>query len=108
MDIVFELLASFVQMFIWLWFVTEFLGFKTNLLFGRIGFVITLLALQLELSYVNNIVVYDGFLALFFVLTVIVYALLILKGEVFQKIFVVIYSTAIIFTISTIVLFLCS
>lgn len=108
MDIVFELLASFVQMFIWLWFVTEFLGFKTNLLFGRIGFVITLLALQLELSYINNIVVYDGFLALFFVLTVIVYALLILKGEVFQKIFIVIYSTTIIFTISTIVLFLCS
>lgn len=108
MSFVFELLATLAQMFIWLWFLTEFLGYKTDLSVGRIGFIVTLFALQLELNYVNNIVVYDGFLALFFVFTVIVYALLFLNGEVLKKIFVVAYSTAIIFTISTLVLFLCS
>lgn len=108
MNTVFELLASFVQMFIWLWFVTQFLGYKTKMLSGRIGFFLTLLILQIELSYINRIVVYDGFLAIIFVMTVIVYTLIFLKGEILQKVFVVAYSTAIIFTISTLVLFLCS
>ncbi len=107
-EVIFEQSATLVQMFIWLWFVTSFLKFRVSPLVGKIGFVVFLGLLVAELNIINSIVVYDGFLGAIVVLTCGLYALIFLKGEILQKIFVVAYSSAMLFTISTLMLFLFS
>lgn len=104
----FELFANFVQIFIWTWFMTKFFGFKKSGRSGIFGFVITWLLTFFEISFINNIVVYDGLLSGILIITFILYANLFLKGNWQFHIFIAIFSTAIIFTIGSSMIFLLS
>ncbi len=106
MEIWIELLSNLTQMFILTLFITKAFGFKNDKM--KFGFAIIWLVAFFELSFINHIVVYDGFLSGIVILSIIVYARLCLKGDFFQQIFVAIFSMTIIFTIGNVLLFLFS
>ncbi len=103
-----ELLSNFIQVFLLIHFITKAFGFKKDVSVSKIVFVITWIVVFLELSFINHIVIYDGFLSGIAILTLIIYARLFLKGKVFQQTFVTIFAMAIIFTIASAVIFLFS
>lgn len=104
----FELFANLVQMFIWTWFLTEFFGRKKSGHSGKWGFVLTWLITFFEISFINNIVVYDGLLTGILTITFIVYANFYLKGNWQFHVFIALFSTAIIFTVASVNIFLFS
>lgn len=100
-----ELLSSFIQIFIWTWFITKTFGFKNNNHISKIGFVVMWFTAFVEISFINQIVVYDGFLSGIICFTYLIYARLYLKGSLWRQIFVILFSIAIIFTASSVILF---
>lgn len=110
MNIIVEFIANFFQMGIWLWFISSFFGFKEekNKKKNIFAFGLSLVALLTELYCINKIVVYDGFLAVFLLFTVMLYAFFALKGTALFKFFISVYSMAVIFTVSSLVLFIFS
>ena len=101
----FELLANLVQIFIWTWFITRFFGFKHNGISLKLGFIIMWFTGFAEISFINHIVVYDGFLSGLITFSYVIYARCCLKGSFFSQVFVSLFSTAIIFTIASITIF---
>ena len=108
MDSFVEISCNVIQMFIWTWFITEFFGTNRSPILAKIGFILAWLITTLEITFINHIVVYDGFLTGFIVLTFIAYARLFLRGNLGSHIFIGLYSVAVIFTISTVILFIAS
>lgn len=104
----FELFINFVQMFVWTWFMTSFFGFKKNTRSSKIAFVIMWLVAFFEISYINHIVVYDGFLTGIVAISLVIYGHFVLNGKTGLHIFIAFYSAAIIFTISSIIIFFVS
>ena len=104
----FELFINFVQMFVWTWFMTSFFGFKRNNQSSKIAFVIMWVVAFFEISYINHIVVYDGFLTGIVAITLVIYGRFFLNGKTGLHIFIAFYSAAIIFTISSIIIFFVS
>lgn len=100
-----ELAASFIQMFLWTWFITETFGFKKDNNISKIGFVLMWITAFVEISIINKIVVYDGFLTGIICLTHFIYARLYLKGSFWSQIFVILFSVAIIFTVGSVIIF---
>lgn len=100
-----ELAANFIQMFIWTWFITKTFGFKNDNYISKIGFVVMWITAFAEISFINKIVVYDGFLTGIICLTYLIYAHLYLKGSFWSQIFVILFSVAIIFTIGSVTIF---
>lgn len=109
MDKVFELISNFVQMFILSWFVTGFFGCKykekASYICGMLGAAIVAF---IEISIINYIVEYDGIFSLSIVITYVIYARIFLKGNISSHIFICVFSTAIIFTISSALIFIFS
>jgi len=103
-----ELTASFIQIFIWDWFITKTFGFKNDNNISKIGFVVMFITAFLEISFINRIVVYDGFLSGIICLTYLIYAQLYLKGSFWSQIFVILFSVSIIFTVGSVIIFLLS
>ena len=101
-----ELLANLIQIFLWTWFVTEYFEFKKQNVIYRLGFLIVWILCFVEISFINQIIVYDGILSGIIVVSLIVYAQLCLKGNLYFHIYVTLYSTAILFSISSIALFI--
>jgi len=108
MDKVFELLASAVQIFLWTWFITGFLGFKENKPIYKIGFCVMWFLGFSIITFLNALFVYDGFMSGTITLCYIIYSHFFLKGNFGSKLFICLFSTALVFTISTVVLFLIS
>lgn len=108
MDKFIELSANFIQMFIWTWFMTAFFGFKRDGFSAKFGFILMWLAAVIEITYINYVATYDGFLTGFVALTFVIYAQVYLKGNIGSHIFISIYTVAIIFTLSSATLFLFS
>lgn len=100
-----ELAASFVQMFLWTWFITKTFGFKNENYISKIGFVVIWMTGFLEIAFINKIVVYDGFLSGFICLTYLIYARLYLKGSFWSQLFVILFSEALIFTAGSVIIF---
>lgn len=108
MDKFIELSANFIQMFIWTWFMTAFFGFKRSGFASKVGFLLMWMAAVIEITYINHIAGYDGFLTGLVAFTFVIYAQVYLKGNVGSHIFISIYTVAIIFTLSSVTLFLFS
>lgn len=106
MDKTLELCANAVQTFLCIWFVTEFFGLKKKN--KKMGFFVAWLLVFLEISFINSIIVYDGFLTLLLIITIIIYAWICLKGSVFSHIFITLFSMAIIFTFASMMIFVLS
>lgn len=103
-----ELAASFIQMFLWTWFITKTFGFQNDNNISKIGFVVMWMTAFAEISLINKIVVYDGFLSGIIGLTCLIYARLYLKGSFWSQVFVILFSIAIIFTVGSVIIFLLS
>lgn len=101
MRMITEYAANFVQFFIWTWFVSEYCGYKFKGAKKLLGFLGVFILGFLEISFINTVVVYDGFLTLIMAVTYIVYSAIFLKGKIYKHIFVVMSSIAIIFTIAS-------
>lgn len=99
-----EILSNFVQIFVWMWFITKSLGFKDIEKHRKIIFVSVWLIAFIELSLINFIVVFDGFLSAVVIVTQIIYARWFLKGKFFRQMFVIIFSMAIIYTLASLAL----
>lgn len=108
MNIVVELTANLLQMFIWTWFMTSFFGGKYSGFIHKLGIISVSLITFLEISFINHIVVYDGILSGIMVLTYVLYAQVFLKGNLNSHIFISIFAIAIIFTISSTLIFIFS
>lgn len=104
----FELLANATQVFILTWFLTKAFGFKNNNNISRIGFIIMWITVFVEISFINHIVVYDGFLSGIIILTCFLYCRLYLKGSYQAHAFVSLFAIAIIFTVSSVTIFFIS
>lgn len=105
MNICVELVSNFVQIFILMYFITKSFGFKRNDAISKTGFVLVTLLAFLQLSFINYIVIFDGFLSGIVILTFIIYAKCFLKGNIFRQIFVIIFAMAIIYTLASVTLF---
>jgi len=103
-----ELVSNFIQIFIWTHFIVKSLGFKHSGYRTQIVYILISLLAFFELSFINYIVVFDGFLSGIVILTLIVYAIICLKGSLFQKLFVILFAMAVIYSIASVVLFLFS
>lgn len=108
MDKFIELSANLIQMFIWTWFMTAFFGFKRSGFASKVGFLLMWMAAFLEISYINHIIDYDGFLTGIITITFIIYAQCYLKGNLGTHIFIALYSTAIIFILASVTIFIFS
>lgn len=108
MEIIFEMSASLLQIYIWTWFITSFLGFKTEKYFNKFVFVIMWGVAFSQIYFINKIVLYDGFFSVLIALTYFIYARCFLKGGYQYQIFLILFSTAILFTLSSVAIFLIS
>ena len=105
MGIYIELISNLIQMFILSWFISKFFGCKYDGTIKKISFLIVWLITFFEISFINSIIVYDGFLSLLLIFTYIIYSHYFLKGNLSSHIFLSFFSAAIIFTASSIILF---
>ena len=105
---IYELSANIVQMFLWVWFVTKYFGFKDNKKTNIIGFVLTWFICFCEITFINTIIVYDGMISGIIVVTIVLFAQICLKGDLYSHLFVTLYGTAIIFIVSGVALFVSS
>ena len=103
-----ESLSSLLQTFILTWFISKFFGYKYGRKTSIVGFVLALLIIFAEISFINLIIIYDGLLSGIAIITFVIYARVFLKGDVLKHTFIVIYAYAIVFTASSIILFLFS
>ena len=105
---IYELSANIAQMFLWVWFLTKYFGFKDNKKANIIGFVLTWFICFCEITFINTIIVYDGMISGIIIITIVIYAHFCLKGDVYSHLFVALYGTAIMFIVSSIALFVSS
>lgn len=95
-------------MFLWVWFLTKYFGFKDNKKTNIIGFVLTWFICFCEITFINTIIVYDGMISGIIIITIVIYAHFCLNGDVYSHLFVALYGTAIMFIVSSIALFVSS
>jgi len=100
-----ELFSNLLQMFILTWFITKFLGCKFQRNIKILAFILAWGISFLEISFLNYILVYEGLMALYIIITHILYAQFFLKGSFVSKVFLAFFSYAIIFTTSTTIIF---
>ena len=105
---IYELSANIAQMFLWVWFLTKYFGFKNNKKTNIIGFVLTWFICFCEITFINTIIVYDGMISGIIIITIVIYAHFCLNGDVYSHLFVALYGTAIMFIVSSIALFVSS
>ncbi len=103
-----ELLSNLVQTFILTWFISTFFGFKYDGLIKGIAFLSVWIITFVELTLVNRLIVYEGIIAGISIITLIVYAKIFLKSSFLAHSFLVFFSYAIVFSASSIILFLFS
>ena len=106
MGIFIELLSNLVQTFILAWFISNFFGYKYEGIKRKIGFAFVWIITFAELTFVNSIIVYEGMVAGISIITLIVYANIYLKSSLFSHSFIAVFSYAIVFTVSSIILFI--
>ena len=105
---IYELSANVVQMFLWVWFVTKYFGFKDNKKTNILGFVLIWFICFCEITFINTIIVYDGMISGIIIVTIVAFAQIYLKGDFYSHLFVSLYGTAIMFIVSSIALFVSS
>ena len=103
---IYELLASFIQTFLWVWFITKYFEFNKSKKTNIIGFIVTWLLCFFEITFINLIIVYDGMISGIIVATMVIYAQLYLKGDLYSHLFVSLYGTAIMFIVSSVAIFI--
>lgn len=108
MSTAFEIVASLLQILIWTWFITSFLGLKSEKIIYKIGFILMWGIAFVQIYFINQIVLYDGFFTVLIAITYFIYARCCLKGGYQYQIFLILFSTAILFTLSSVVIFLTS
>ena len=108
METTFEIAASLLQILIWTWFITSFLGFKREKKIYKLGFIVMWGVAFFQIYFINKIVLYDGFFTVLIALTYFIYARCCLKGGYQYQIFLILFSTAILFTLSSVVIFFIS
>ena len=104
-DRLFELFITYIQVVIWVWFISSCFGFKYKKLYNAIGFLISSSVIFVEIAFINHFVAYDGFLAIILVLTMILYARIMLNGDWFMQSFMSVFSLAIIFIVASLTIF---
>ena len=102
MGTIMELSVNLVQTLILTWFISSFFGYKKEGVVRVIGFVGVWILAFVETSFINAIVVYDGFLSGIVILTYILYAVLFMQGSFWKKVFISILSMAVVFTIGSV------
>ena len=90
-DRLFELFITYIQVVIWVWFISSCFGFKYKKLYNAIGFLISSSVIFVEIAFINHFVAYDGFLAIILVLTMILYARIMLNGDWFMQSFMSVF-----------------
>ena len=103
-----ELISNLLQMFILTWFISDFFGYKYSRKKSISGFITVWILTFLEISFINSIIVYDGFLSGFLIITFILYAAFFLKGTFQSQVFLSIFAEAIVFIIGSTVIFIFS
>lgn len=101
----FEVLITYIQVIIWVWFVSSYFGYKYKGIHRAIGFFIGVNVITAEILFVNTLVTYDGFNAIIFIVTMLLYARLFLNGDILMQSFIAIFSAAIIFIIASLTIF---
>ena len=103
-----ELISNLVQMLILIWFISDYFGYKRSRKKSVLGFIFVWMLTFFEISFINSIIVYDGFLSGFLIITFILYSSLFLKGTFQAHIFLSIFAEAIVFIIGSTTIFIFS
>lgn len=101
----FEVFITYIQVIIWVWFVSSYFEYKYKGVRRIIGFVAAVNVITIEIAFINALVTYDGFGAIIFIVTMLLYARLFLNGDVLMQTFVSIFSAAIVFIIASLTIF---
>lgn len=101
----FEVFITYIQVIIWVWFVSSYFEYKYKGVRRIIGFVAAVNVITIEIAFINALVKYDGFGAIIFIVTMLLYARLFLNGDVLMQTFVSIFSAAIVFIIASLTIF---
>lgn len=101
----FEVFIMYIQVIIWVWFVSSYFEYKYKGVRRIIGFVVAVNVITIEIAFINALVTYDGFGAIIFIVTMLLYARLFLNGDVLMQTFVSIFSAAIVFIIASLTIF---
>lgn len=101
----FEVFITYIQVIIWVWFVSSYFEYKYKGVRRIIGFVVAVNVITIEIAFINALVTYDGFGAIIFIVTMLLYARLFLNGDVLMQTFVSIFSAAIVFIIASLTIF---
>ena len=108
MGTIMELSVNLVQTLILTWFISSFFGYKKEGVVRVIGFVGVWILAFVETSFINAIVVYDGFLSGIVILTYILYAVLFMEGNFWKKVFISIFSMAVVFAVGSVSILTCA
>ena len=103
-----ELIVNFVQVLILTCFIYTFSGSKRSKLISVLGFIGAWLLVFAEISFLNQIVVYDGFLSAILMVTIVIYEQIFLKGKILSHSFVAVFSIAVIFAIGSVSILTCA
>ena len=101
----FEVFITYIQVIIWVWFVSSYFEYKYKGVRRIIGFGAAVNVITIEIALINALVTYDGFGAIIFIVTMLLYARLFLNGDVLMQTFVSIFSAAIVFIIASLTIF---
>ena len=78
-------------MFLWVWFVTKYFGFKDNKKTNILGFVLIWFICFCEITFINTIIVYDGMISGIIIVSIVAFAQIHLKGDFYSHLFVSLY-----------------
>ncbi len=105
MDNVIELVSNLIQSFILTMFISGFFGCRFDGIKKYLGYSLNILMIFVLTSFINKIVVYDGFFAAIVILTNVIYASIFLKGKFYAHIFASVSSMCFIFSLGSTVIF---
>lgn len=105
MDSVVELVSNLIQSVILTMFISGFFGCKFSGFKKYFGYVLNTSIIFVLTSFINKIVVYDGFFAAIVILTNIMYASIFLKGKFYAHVFASVSSMCFIFSLGSTVIF---
>jgi len=99
---IFEIGASMAQVFLMVWFMSNFCGYKYDGVRKYIGFISVFLFDFLFITYITSFIIYDGLISIISVIASFIYASICLKGNIYKHIFAPVFCMVLIFTLSNV------
>lgn len=96
----FEIGINILEDLIIMSFLTRYFGCKYTGIKAVFGFIVSLAAMDLLLTYINSLYIYEAFLGVIFAVVYYLYCLIFLKGDAYTKLFIAGFINCIVYSIA--------